>query len=44
MSGGRSGVNVTPTFSVNGARYDGSYDLETLLGALEQAKKPTSAG
>ena len=44
MSGVRSGVNGTPTFYVNGARYDGSYDLETLLGALEQAKKPTSAG
>ena len=44
MSGVRSGVNGTPTFYVNGARYDGSYDLETLLGALEQATKPTSAG
>jgi protein-disulfide isomerase len=44
MSGVRSGVNGTPTFYVNGARYDGSYDLETLLGALEQATEPTSAG
>ena len=44
MSGVRSGVNGTPTFYVNGARYDGSYELETLLGALEQATKPTSAG
>ena len=44
MSGVRSGVNGTPTFYVNGARYDGSYDLETLLAALEQATKPTSAG
>ena len=44
MSGVRSGVNGTPTFYVNGARYDGSYDLETLLSALEQATKPTSAG
>ena len=44
MSGVRSGVNGTPTFYVNGARYDGSYDLETPLGLLEQAAKPTSAG
>ena len=44
MSGVRSGVNGTPTFYVNGARYDGSYELETLLGTLEQATKPTSAG
>jgi protein-disulfide isomerase len=37
MSGVRSGVNGTPTFYVNGARYDGSYELETLLAALERA-------
>ena len=37
MSGVRSGVNGTPTFYVNGARYDDSYDLDTLLGALEAA-------
>jgi protein-disulfide isomerase len=37
MSGVRSGVNGTPTFYVNGTRHDGSYDLDTLLGALEQA-------
>ena len=37
MSGVRSGVNGTPTFYVNGARYDDSYDLDTLLGALEVA-------
>lgn len=35
MSGARSGVNGTPTFFINGARYDGSYDLESLLEALE---------
>ncbi len=37
MSGVRSGVNGTPTFYVNGARHDDSYDFETLLLALERA-------
>ena len=34
LSGVRSGVNGTPTFYINGARYDGSWDLETLLKTL----------
>ena len=37
MSGVRSGVNGTPTFFINGLRHDGSYDLDTLLIALEAA-------
>jgi protein-disulfide isomerase len=37
MSGVRSGVNGTPTFYVNGARHDGSYEIETLLAVLERA-------
>jgi protein-disulfide isomerase len=37
MSGVRSGVNGTPSFYVNRARHDDSYDLETLLAALERA-------
>jgi protein-disulfide isomerase len=37
MSGVRSGVNGTPTFYINGVRYDDSYDVETLLAALERA-------
>jgi protein-disulfide isomerase len=37
MSGVRSGVNGTPTFYINGARYDDSYDVETLLAALQRA-------
>ena len=37
MSGVRSGVNGTPTFYINGVRHDDSYDMETLLAALEQA-------
>ncbi|MDX6491371.1 MAG: hypothetical protein QOD43_1616 [Gaiellaceae bacterium] len=37
MSGVRSGVNGTPTFYINGMRHDDSYELETLLAALEEA-------
>src|SRR3989442_1398527 len=37
MSGVRSGVNGTPTFYINGARRDDSYEIETLLAALERA-------
>jgi predicted DsbA family dithiol-disulfide isomerase len=37
MSGVRSGVNGTPTFFINGARHDGSYEVEALLAALERA-------
>lgn len=36
-SGVRSGVNGTPTFFVNGVRYDGSWDLDRLVAALERA-------
>ena len=35
QSGIRSGVNGTPTFYINGTRYDGSTDYESLLEALE---------
>jgi protein-disulfide isomerase len=37
MSGVRSGVNGTPTFFINGARHDDSYELETLLAAIQRA-------
>jgi protein-disulfide isomerase len=37
LSGVRSGVNGTPTFFINGVRHDGSYDLATLLAAIEGA-------
>jgi protein-disulfide isomerase len=36
MSGVRSGVNGTPTFFINGVRHDDSFDLDTLLNAMEQ--------
>jgi protein-disulfide isomerase len=39
MSGVRSGVNGTPTFFINGLRYDGSWDEESLVQALEQAAR-----
>jgi protein-disulfide isomerase len=35
QSGIRSGVNGTPTFYINGTRYDGPNDYESLLEALE---------
>ncbi|UCD99849.1 MAG: Na+/H+ antiporter NhaA [Chloroflexota bacterium] len=31
-----SGVNGTPTFFINGDRYDGAWDLESLLEAIEK--------
>jgi protein-disulfide isomerase len=36
-SGVRSGVNGTPTFFINGVRYDGPWDPDSLLKALEAA-------
>ena len=35
-SGLRSGVNGTPTFFVNGVRYDGPWDLESLFETIEK--------
>jgi protein-disulfide isomerase len=46
MGGVRSGVNGTPTFYINGVRHDDSYDLETLVAALDEAaasQPPVSA-
>lgn len=37
QSGVRSGVNGTPTLFINGQRYDGSLDPESLLAALRAA-------
>lgn len=36
MSGARSGVNGTPTFFINGVRYDGSWDFDTLIAVLRE--------
>ncbi|ASW02555.1 DsbA family protein [Paraburkholderia aromaticivorans] len=38
-SGLRSGVNGTPTLFINGQRYDGDRDAETLLEALRAAAR-----
>lgn len=35
-SGVMSGVNGTPTFFINGVRYDGAWDLESLIDAVEK--------
>jgi predicted DsbA family dithiol-disulfide isomerase len=34
-----SGVPGTPAFFINGVRHQGSYDLETLLAAMEDASR-----
>jgi len=39
MSGVRSGVNGTPSFFVNGVRYDGRWDDGHLILALEQVAR-----
>jgi protein-disulfide isomerase len=36
LSGIRSGVNGTPSLFINGYRYDGPRDLNSLLAAIEQ--------
>jgi protein-disulfide isomerase len=35
-SGVRGGVNGTPSFFINGARYDGGHGLDPLLAAITQ--------
>jgi protein-disulfide isomerase len=39
MSGVRSGVNGTPTFFINGVRFDDSWDPDTLTNALKAAAR-----
>ena len=39
ISGIRSGVNATPTFFINQARYDGPRDFDGLLTAIEKANR-----
>jgi NhaA family Na+:H+ antiporter len=36
MSGVRSGANGTPTFFLNGVRYDGPWDLDSLVAEIEK--------
>ncbi len=42
-SGVRSGVNGTPTFFINGLRYDGPPEFGDLVAALREAKKSAGA-
>jgi protein-disulfide isomerase len=35
-SGIRSGVNGTPSLFINGVRYDGPRDLDSLLAVIEE--------
>jgi protein-disulfide isomerase len=44
MSGVRSGVNGTPTFFLNGTRYDASWDRETLTTAIDASLKTIAKG
>lgn len=39
MGGVRSGVNGTPTLFINGLRYDGERDVDSLLEALSRAAR-----
>ena len=39
LSGEQSGVEGTPTFFINGVRYDDSWDLETLLTAIKNTAR-----
>ena len=39
FSGLKSGVNGTPTFFINGDRYDGAHGAEPLFEALQRAQK-----
>ena len=39
LSGVRSGVKGTPTFFINGARYDGPRDVEPMVGVLEGVRE-----
>jgi len=42
FSGGvRSGVNGTPTFFINGARHDASFEFETLSAAIRESRNDT---
>ncbi len=44
MTGVRSGVNGTPTFFINGVRYDGSWDFPDLISAIEASLREIAVG
>ena len=39
MGGVRSGVNGTPSFFVNGQKYNGTYDFEGIVAGIEELAK-----
>ncbi len=43
MSGVRSGVNGTPTFFIDGSRYDGPAEFHSMVRALRGTTKPRGA-
>jgi protein-disulfide isomerase len=43
MGGVHSGVNGTPSLFINGLRYDGERDVDSLVAALEHAANAKSA-
>jgi protein-disulfide isomerase len=38
LGGVRSGVNGTPTFFINGFRYDGPHDADSLIAAIQDVR------
>jgi protein-disulfide isomerase len=44
MGGVESGVNGTPTFFIDGVRFNGSWDYETLLETLERGQHSSRSG
>jgi protein-disulfide isomerase len=44
MSGIRSGVNGTPTFFINGVRYDGPADFDSMSAAIQQNASGVRSG
>jgi formate-nitrite transporter family protein len=42
ISGENSGVRGTPTIFINGLRYDDSYDLDSIINALNKVKDNSS--
>ena len=44
MNGVRSGVNGTPTFFINGFRYDGPRDVASMIAAIQYVPAATQGG
>lgn len=44
LGGQRSGVRGTPTLFINGARYEGTWSMESMVGAIEAGVRNTPEG